>query len=141
MQYNNKSALATPLANKVVLLNKQLAFYGAQCPHGKKHKNADGTIRMSVDIKRGYLYPLLEKGNTLFVYALRQLKGKDYVKRSQELIEEIQAQCYLIMQMRGWNERTCAELDLLCDDIAKQIYAITAHNARAATPTGESGSV
>lgn len=102
MQYNNKSALATPIMNKVVLLNKQLAFYGAQLPHGKKRTSKDGSIHMSVDVRRGYLYPLLEKGNLLFVYAMRQLKGKDYLKRSQELIDEIQAQCYLILQLRRW---------------------------------------
>lgn len=34
MQYNNKSALATPIMNKVVLLNKQLVFYGTKVPHG-----------------------------------------------------------------------------------------------------------
>ena len=141
MQYNNKSALATPIMNKVVLLNKQLAYYGAQLPHGKRRKNADGTSHMSVDIRRGYLYPLLEKANTLFVYAMRQLKGKDYVKRAQELIDEIQAQCYLILQLHGWNERVCAELDLLCDEISQQLHAIAAHNARAVNPTGENGSV
>ena len=141
MQYSNKSALATPIMNKVVLLNKQLAFYGSQLPHGKKRKDKNGMYRMSVDVRRGYLYPLLEKANTLFVYAMRQLKGKDYVKRAQEIIDEIQAQCYLILQMRGWNERTCAELDLLCDEISKQLHAIAAHNARAANPTGENGSV
>lgn len=139
MQYNNKSAIATPIMNKVVLLNKQLAFYGAQLPHGKKRTSKDGSIHMSVDVRRGYLYPLLEKGNLLFVYAMRQLKGKDYLKRSQELIDEIQAQCYLILQLRGWNERACAELDLLCDEIAQQLHAIAA--ARAANPTGENGSV
>ncbi len=139
MQYNNKSALATPIINRVVLLNKQLVFYGTKVPHGKKRTGKDGQVHTSVDIKRGYLYPLLEKGNTLFVYALRQLKGKDYLKRSQELIDEIQAQCYLILQMRGWSEKACAELDLLCDEIAQQLHAIAA--ARAANPTGENGSV
>jgi len=72
------------------------------------------------------MYPLLEKASTLFVYAMRQLKGKDYLKRSMELIEEIQAQCYLIMELRGWNERTCAELDRMCDEIAEQLNAIAA---------------
>ena len=109
-------------------------------PHGKKRKNSDGTFHMSVDVRRGYLYPLLEKGNLLFVYALRQLRGKDYVRRALELIEEIQAQCYLILQMKGWSERNCAELDLLCDNIAEQLYALS-HSARAETPAGEVGSV
>jgi len=125
MQYNNRSALQTPIINKVVYLNKQLAYYGRLLPHGRKRKNAAGEEQMAVDIRRCYFYPILEKAGVLFVYAMRQLKGKDYLKRSFELIEEIQAQCYLIMELRGWSERVCAELDLLCDDIAKQLYAIS----------------
>lgn len=124
MLYNNKSALKTPIINKVVYLNKQLAYYGRLLPHGRNRKNAAGEEQMTVDIRRCYFYPLLEKAGTLFTYAMRQLKGKDYLKRSIELIEEIQAQCYLIMELRGWSEKVCAELDLLCDDIAKQLYAI-----------------
>lgn len=124
MLYNNKSALKTPIINKVVYLNKQLAYYGRLLPHGRNRKNAAGEEQMTVDIRRCYFYTLLEKAGTLFTYAMRQLKGKDYLKRSIEMIEEIQAQCYLIMEMRGWSEKVCAELDLLCDDIAKQLYAI-----------------
>jgi len=126
MQYNNKSALRQPIIGKVVYLNKQLAFYGRFLPHGKRHSGSKGSEEMTVDIRRCYLYPLLEKAGTLFVYAMRQLKGKDYLKRSSELIEEIQAQCYLIMELRGWNEKTCAELDRLCDEIATQLNAIAA---------------
>lgn len=81
---------------------------------------------MTVDIRRCYFYPMLEKAGVLFTYAMRQLKGKDYLKRSIELIEEIQAQCYLIMELRGWSEKVCAELDMICDDIANQLYAIAA---------------
>ena len=124
MLYNNKSALRTPIMNKVVHLNKQLAYYGRLLPHGKNRTNSAGEEQMTVDIRRCYFYPLLEKAGTLFVYAMRQLKGKDYLKRSIELIEEIQAQCYLIMELRGWSEKVCAELDMLCDEIAKQLYAI-----------------
>lgn len=94
MVYGNKSAFRTPLIGRVVYLNKQLAHYGRLLPSGKKRKTASGEVRMTVDIRRYYFTPLLEKGNTLFVYAMRQLKGKDYLKRSVELIEEIQAQCF-----------------------------------------------
>ena len=126
MQYSNKSALRQPIISKVVLLNKQLAHYGRLLPHGKKRSISTIQEELTVDIRRCYLYPLLEKAGTLFVYAMRQLKGKDYLKRSTELIEEIQAQCYLIMELRGWNERTCAELDRICDEIAQQLYTISA---------------
>ena len=126
MQYGNKSALKTPIINKVVYLNKQLAYYGRLLPNGKKRKDASGEQRMTIDIRRAYFMPLLEKAGTLFVYAMRQLKGKDYLKRSIELIEEIQAQCYLIMELRGWSEKVSAELDMICDDIANQLHAIAA---------------
>lgn len=126
MQYSNKSALKTPIINRVVFLNKQLAYYGRLLPNGKKRKDASGDQRMTIDIRRAYFMPLLEKAGTLFVYAMRQLKGKDYLKRSIELIEEIQAQCYLIMELRGWSEKVCAELDMICDDITNQLHAIAA---------------
>lgn len=40
MLYDNKSALKTPIINKVVYLNKQLAYYGRLLPHGRNRKNA-----------------------------------------------------------------------------------------------------
>ena len=126
MQYSNKSALRQPIICKVVLLNKQLVRYGRLLPHGRKHSGSCSPEELTVDIRRCYLYPLLEKAGTLFEYAMRQLKGKDYLKRSLELVEEIQARCYLIMELRGWNERTCAELDRMCDEIAEQLHAIAA---------------
>ena len=125
MVYSNKSAFHTPIIGRVVYLNKQLAHYGRHLPSGKKRKTSSGEVRMTVDIRRYYFTPLLEKGNTLFVYAMRQLKGKDYLKRSVELIEEIQAQCFLIMEMRGWNGEVCADLDMICDDIANQLYSLS----------------
>lgn len=126
MQYNNESALRTPIINKVVYLNKQLAYYGRLLPNGKKRKDASGDQRMTIDIRRAYFMPLLEKAGTLFVYAMRQLKGRDYIKRSLELVEEIQAQCFLIMELHGWRNKVCADLDLICDGIADQLRAIAA---------------
>ena len=126
MQYSNKSAARTPIIRRVVFLNKQLATYGRRLPHGRRKNDAVIREEQTVDLRRCYLYPLLEKAGVLFVYALRQLKGKDYLKRSMELVEEIQAQCYLIMELRGWNERVCAELDSICDDIAEQLHAVAA---------------
>ena len=61
MQYSNKSALKTPIINRVVYLNKQLAYYGRLLPHGRNRKNAAGEEQMTVDIRRCYFYPLLEK--------------------------------------------------------------------------------
>lgn len=65
MLYNNKSALKTPIINKVVYLNKQLAYYGRILPHGRNRKNAAGEEQMTVDIRRCYFYPLLEKAGVL----------------------------------------------------------------------------
>lgn len=140
MVYGNKSAFRTPLIGRVVYLNKQLAHYGRLLPSGKKRKTASGEVRMTVDIRRYYFTPLLEKGNTLFVYAMRQLKGKDYLKRSVELIEEIQAQCFLMMELHGWNGEVCADLDMICDDIANQLYSLSKgqdKEARVIKPKGE----
>lgn len=130
MQYNNKSALTKPVIGKVIHLNKRLAYFGRLLPNGKKRKDTTKEQYMTVDIRRYYFMPLLEKAGLLFLYAMRQVKGKDYLKRSIELIEEIQAQCFLIMELHGWNNQVCAELDMICDDIADQLQAINTTNSR-----------
>ena len=125
MLQGNKSALKTPIINEVVYLNRQLAYYGRVLPHGRRKKSADDNEQLTVDIRKCYLYPLLEKAGILFTYAMRQLRGRDYLKRSIELIEEIQAQCYLIYVLRGWSNKVCAELDMICDNIANQLTALS----------------
>ncbi len=125
MQYNNSKAIRTPIISKVILLNKTLVEAGRKLPKGKQ-KNRNGDVTMSADIRHNYFDPVLRNGSLLFMYAMRQLKGKDYLKRATEVIEEIQSSCYLIHMLGGWNERMCAELDRMCDDIANQLYAITA---------------
>ena len=92
MQYNNAKAIRTPIISKVILLNKTLVDAGRKLPKGKK--GAD--IVMPVDIRHNYFAPILKNGALLFKYAMRQLKGKDYLKRALEVIEDIQADCYLI---------------------------------------------
>lgn len=81
---------------------------------------------MSVDIRHNYFDAILKNGAILFRYAMRQLKGKDYLKRALDVIEEIQADSYLVLLLGGWNERKCAEIDRMCDEIAEQLHAITA---------------
>lgn len=120
----NKRELTSPVINTVIYLNKRMIYYGHRLPHGRKRKTVTGDTIANVDIKRCYLYPLLEKTNTLFTYVFRTLRGKDYNKRSIELIEEIQATCYLIMELDGWNNAVCAELDQICDDIISQLNKI-----------------
>lgn len=120
MRHYNRSAIRTPIIGRVIQLNRVLAEKGKMLPH---HKRGEGNA-FTVDIRRCYLYPMLEKASLLFVYALRQLRGKDYLKRATEIVDEIQAQAYLIFELKGWCAKTCAEIDLLCDDIAEQLAAI-----------------
>ena len=47
MQYNNKSAIRTPIINKVITLNKALVEAGRKLPKGKKGAN----VVMPVDIR------------------------------------------------------------------------------------------
>jgi hypothetical protein len=118
----SKSILSSPLINKVVYLNKILVEYGHKLPSGRIHKTKEGNIVATVDVKRCYLYPLLDKLENLFVQAFRQLKGKDYTKRMIENVEEIQAQAYLITELKGWSPDKCATIDMLCDDILDDLY-------------------
>ena len=124
MQRRNKQILQTPVINKIVYLNKMLIHNGHKLPHGRKHKNKDGEIVATIDVRRCYLYPLLEKAGTLFNCAFRQLRGKDYLKRSIEIIEEIQAQSYFITELKGWSNEVAAQIDVLCDEIIEQLYSI-----------------
>lgn len=86
----------------------------------------NGEVTMSSDIRHNYFDHVLRTGALLFLYAMRKLKGKEYVKRALEAVEEIQAYCYLILMLGGWNENLCAELDRMCDEIADQLHAIAA---------------
>ena len=126
MQYNNAKAIRTPIISKVIYLNKTLVDAGRKLPKGKKGAN----IVMPVDIRHTYFAPTLKTGGLLFKYALRQLKGRDYLKRALEVIEEIHADCYLIYLLGGWSERKCAEIDLQCDEIAHQLNAIASSRSQ-----------
>lgn len=75
-------------------------------------------------IQREYVDEMVKDGKLLFLFAMRQLKGKDYKKRALELIEEIQALNYLVYSLRGWNKSVTTNIDVMCDDIAQQICKI-----------------
>lgn len=135
MRYSVSNAIRTPIISKVILLINELVKAGRKLPKGKKRKPKniskqdqqpidDHQDEMAVDIRHAFFDPILSQSRTLFVYAMRQLKGKDYLSRSVELVEEIQAGCYLIHVVGGWNEVTCAKLDMICDNIAEQLAAI-----------------
>ena len=95
-------------------------------PNGRKRSKAREAkeLPMPNDIRHQYFDDVLKKGNILFIQAFRQLKGRDYAKRALETIEEIQASCYLVQSLGGMSDITCAEIDVLCQEITSQIYAI-----------------
>ncbi len=109
MQNSCSSALRKPIINKVVYLNEQLLMHGAKVPRDLKRAILDGTKRTAA---------------VLFIQAMRQLKGRDYIKRAIESAEEIQANVYLIFALHGWSNKVCAQIDQTCDDIINQLYAI-----------------
>ena len=106
MQSRSFHALETPIAGRVIQLNKILL---------------NATTLPVKRIQHTYCDTLLKNGSLLFTYAMRQLKGKDYKKRALEVIEEIQAMSYLIYSMQGWSSKVMTSIDVLCDDIASQI--------------------
>ena len=111
MQYSNSQALNTPIIQQVITLNEFLVEAGRKVPAPLKHAILDG---------------MQKNAAVLFRQAMRQLKGKDYAKRALETVEEIQSDAFLIHALHGWNNKiTCAKIDLMCDDIAKQLYALS----------------
>lgn len=88
-------------------------------------------------IQHIYCDALLKNGSLLYTYAMRQLKGKDYKKRSIEIIEEIQSMDYLIHSLHGWDAKVTTAIDVLCDDIVAQICRID--SARTITSTEKDG--
>lgn len=96
----------TPIINRVIELNKSLL------------RVADRAFKL---IKRNYLDAILKQGATLFNYAMRQLRGQDYKKRACELLYEIQSNIYFISALGGCDEKSCALIDRLCDEILEMI--------------------
>ena len=123
MQRRVRSALATPIIGMVKELNKYLIEKSGQLHKKLQHNYADG---------------MLKDGALLFKYAMRQLQGKDYKKRTMELLEEIQSNAYFLLAIGGWNEKTAAYIDKICDDIAENMSRMrNAANAGTTTPTGQ----
>ena len=85
MNRANHNRLSTPIITRVIELNKYLLQIS------ERAKNI---------IKRNYLDAVLKKGATLFDYAMRQLKGLDYKKRTSDLVYEIQSSVYFALQSR-----------------------------------------
>lgn len=67
MNRANRNRINAPIINRVVELNKYLL------------RISDKAFKL---IKRNYIDAILKQGATLFTYAMRQLRGLDYRKRT-----------------------------------------------------------
>ena len=72
---------------------------------------------------------------SLFVLSLHQLRplmkrdvpptrNKSYIQECLKYTEDIQAGCWLVQALGGMSDITCAEIDVLCDEIASQLFAM-----------------
>lgn len=75
-------------------------------------------------IQHTYIQKMMTDAGLLFLYAIRQLRGKDYVKRVADLCEEIEAQAYLVAQLEhGWDGKVAANINVMTEDIVSQSEA------------------
>ena len=117
MRHNSKHAIERPIIKKCTLLYEMLLDGKKKAPRDIQHSILDSTIKTA---------------HVLYIQAFRQARGKDYLKRAIETLEEIQADIYLVMLMRGWSKEFCAKLDVMCDDIEQCLYASANANAQRA---------
>lgn len=106
---SNIQHLHTPVIGKVIILAQYIRQKRALLPRDMRH------IEMAA---------LLKSVQTLYVYAFREVRGKDYLKRASEVITEIQAMAYYIHAVGGWNTKVAAQIDALCDEIAEHLFKI-----------------
>ena len=115
MRHNSKHAIERPIIKKCTLLYEMLLDGKKKAPRDIQHSILDSTIKTA---------------HVLYIQAFRQARGKDYLKRAIETLEEIQADIYLVMLMHGWSKDFCAKLDVMCDDIEQCLYASANANAQ-----------
>ena len=113
MHQNVKRYLTHPIIGKVILLNQYLIQVR--------------TLPCK-DIRNVYVNSLLSSADILFIQAMREVRGKDYLKRATETIEEITTKNYLIYSLRGWSNKVTARIDAICEDITAELYKIDAAN-------------
>lgn len=106
MNRANRNRINAPIINRVVELNKYLL------------RISDKAFKL---IKRNYIDAILKQGATLFTYAMRQLRGLDYRKRTFELVYEIQSGIYFIAALGGCDSRSCSIIDRYCDEIFEML--------------------
>lgn len=102
--------MSTPVVGMVAALNRYVL-----AKRGKAKKA----------IQYNYTDDLLKQCYLLFKYALRQLSGKDYIKRTFELCEEIQTSTYLIAALGGFTNEEAAHIDIAVDDILDEIVRVS----------------
>ena len=81
--------------------------------------------KIKKSLQYNYVDDMIKQCYLLFKYALRQLSGKDYVKRACELCEEIQCSAYLITRLGGFTKEECATIDVTVDEILDEIVKIS----------------
>ena len=113
MHQNVKRYLMHPVIGKVIALNQYLI-----------------NVRTlpCKDIRNVHVNSLLSSADVLFIQAMREVRGKDYLKRSIETIEEIAARNYLIYSLHGWSNKVTARIDAMCEDITAELYKVDAAN-------------
>ena len=110
MKARTRKRIGTPIVSRVSALNKYIL--------GKRGKAKKA-------LQYNYIDDLLKQCYLLFKYSLRQLSGKDYVKRTIELCEEIQATTYLIAALGGFSAEEAAHIDIQVDDICDEIVRVS----------------
>ena len=111
MHQNVKRYLTHPIIGKVIALNQYLIQVR--------------TLPCK-DVRNVHVNSLLSSADVLFIQAMREVRGKDYLKRATETIEEISAKNYLIYCLHGWSNKVTARIDAMCEDITTELYKISA---------------
>ena len=109
MKSRTHSRLHSPIAQRVAALNRYIL-----AKRGKAKKA----------VQYNYIDDLLKQCYLLFKYALRQLAGKDYIKRTIELCEEIQTTTYLIASLGGYTNEEAAHIDIQVDEILDEVMRV-----------------
>ena len=109
MKSRTHSRLHSPIALRVAALNRYIL-----AKRGKAKKA----------VQYNYIDDLLKQCYLLFKYALRQLSGKDYIKRTIELCDEIQTTTYLIATLGGFTNEEAAHIDISVDEILDEIVRV-----------------
>lgn len=114
---SNKSALQTPIIGRVIELNR---YVWQKRP------------LLNKDIRHNHYQSLLSQCDLLFAQAMREVRGKDYLKRANECLQDIQAKTYLIYALNvGWNMKIATRIDMMCDEISEHLFKISeSRNAR-----------